>query len=611
MSTAPRVDKRFPSPFSVPTPPGAEGWESMYPPYLLFSEDNREWEDSVFWFADSLHRPEVEYPFDTIVHEAWNMSAGGFTTRVFTLPAANGVYNRILNGRLYTSTIPVTEEKEVQERVPTFTRRAGFYFEHWNDLFAKWRGKMDAVIDELKAIEVPTLPRVEEEAIVTQGLGFHTGHRLLKAYNDATNNVFLAYQYHFEMLLLGYGAYLNMFQFAQKAFPGISEQAVASMAAGADILFFRPDEELKKLARLALHLGLGDRVRADRQPEQIVEDFRHDPLGRRWVEQFDAVQDPWFYFSTGTGLYHHERSWIDDLTVPWAAMRGYMDRLERGEKIDRPLDAILERRDRLTKEYRDLLASDDDRATFDENVALARMVAPYVEDHNVYIEHRHHTVFWNKMREFGDGMAANGWLEERDDLFYLNRWELGQALYDMTMNWASDWSGPSRARHFKSLVSERKRIVEVLKNWLPEPALGPVPPEINEPFTIMLWGITPERVESWLESEDGGTKELRGVAGSPGVVEGTARVVLSVDQIPLVREGEIMVCPITAPSWGPVFDRIKATVSDLGGIMSHAAIVSREYGLPAVVGTVRGTKLIHTGDRIRVDGGTGVVEVLS
>ena len=63
MSTT--TDRRFPSPFSVATPEGAEGWEGMYPPYLLFSEENRDWEDSTFWFYDSLHRPEVEVPFNS------------------------------------------------------------------------------------------------------------------------------------------------------------------------------------------------------------------------------------------------------------------------------------------------------------------------------------------------------------------------------------------------------------------------------------------------------------------------------------------------------------------------------------------------------------------
>ena len=69
-------------------------------------------------------------------------------------------------------------------------------------------------------------------------------------------------------------------------------------------------------------------------------------------------------------------------------------------------------------------------------------------------------------------------------------------------------------------------------------------------------------------------------------------------------------CPITAPSWAPVFSLINGAVSDIGGIMSHAAIVSREYGLPAVVGTGFGTKQIHNGQQVRVDGNTGVVTVL-
>jgi pyruvate,water dikinase len=87
-------------------------------------------------------------------------------------------------------------------------------------------------------------------------------------------------------------------------------------------------------------------------------------------------------------------------------------------------------------------------------------------------------------------------------------------------------------------------------------------------------------------------------------------VVLAASELDTVKEGEILVCPITAPSWGPVFGKIRATVCDIGGIMSHAAIICREYGLPAVVGTGTGTKRIRTGDRIRVDANTGVVTIL-
>ena len=104
--------------------------------------------------------------------------------------------------------------------------------------------------------------------------------------------------------------------------------------------------------------------------------------------------------------------------------------------------------------------------------------------------------------------------------------------------------------------------------------------------------------------------ELRGIAASPGVAEGAARVITSVEQLDEVQAGEILVCPITAPSWAPVFARIGAAVSDIGGIMSHAAIVSREYGLPAVVGTGFGTKRIRTGQRVRVDGDNGTVAII-
>ena len=87
-------------------------------------------------------------------------------------------------------------------------------------------------------------------------------------------------------------------------------------------------------------------------------------------------------------------------------------------------------------------------------------------------------------------------------------------------------------------------------------------------------------------------------------------MLMSVNDIGALETGEILVCPVTAPSWGPVFGKIKAAVSDIGGMMSHAAIVAREYGMPAVVGTGTATQRIRTGDRLRVDGDQGIVTIL-
>jgi pyruvate,water dikinase len=87
-------------------------------------------------------------------------------------------------------------------------------------------------------------------------------------------------------------------------------------------------------------------------------------------------------------------------------------------------------------------------------------------------------------------------------------------------------------------------------------------------------------------------------------------VVVDVGELAGVRDGDVLVCPITSPAWAPIFPKLRAVVTDIGGVMSHAAIVCREYGLPAVVGTGSATAAIRTGQSIRVDGSTGVVTIL-
>ena len=128
----------------------------------------------------------------------------------------------------------------------------------------------------------------------------------------------------------------------------------------------------------------------------------------------------------------------------------------------------------------------------------------------------------------------------------------------------------------------------------------------------MLWGITRESLDAWLKAESGGdTNELKGFAASRGVVEGTARVVKSVDEIapPAARATSWSARSPTRPGRRSS-SKISAAVSDIGGSMSHAAIVAREYGLPAVVGTGTATRRIKDGQRIRVDGGRGIVTIL-
>jgi pyruvate,water dikinase len=102
---------------------------------------------------------------------------------------------------------------------------------------------------------------------------------------------------------------------------------------------------------------------------------------------------------------------------------------------------------------------------------------------------------------------------------------------------------------------------------------------------------------------------LIGLAVSAGSVEGRARVLLDVAQADL-EAGDILVTAYTDPSWSPMFVAIGGLVAEVGGQMTHGAVIAREYGLPAVVGVERATELIREGQRIRVDGTHGLVEVL-
>ena len=102
---------------------------------------------------------------------------------------------------------------------------------------------------------------------------------------------------------------------------------------------------------------------------------------------------------------------------------------------------------------------------------------------------------------------------------------------------------------------------------------------------------------------------LSGTAASAGVIEGTANVILKLSDADL-KDGEILVTTYTDPAWTPLFNASKALVTEVGGLMTHGSVVAREYGIPAVVGVDDAVKKIKTGDRIRVNGTEGYVEIL-
>jgi pyruvate, water dikinase len=144
--------------------------------------------------------------------------------------------------------------------------------------------------------------------------------------------------------------------------------------------------------------------------------------------------------------------------------------------------------------------------------------------------------------------------------------------------------------------------------------LGTIPDTVPDPIMIEVFGLSGHFLETLRGGPDGGSgaagAEIRGFPAAKGVAEGVARVITTVTDLHTVQPGEILVCGGTTTEWTPAFGVIAACVCDTGGSLTHAAIVSREYGIPCVVGTAVATTMIKTGDRVRVDGRAGTVRVL-
>ena len=606
--TTPAGPRGFPLPSSLKVIQGTERAQAAYPYFTQFGEAD----DNRFWFYNSMHFPEPMSAFDMVTAEAAYCALGASNTRVHSLPTTLGIDHRIINGRVYIGGNAVTDPAQIARRTEEFQKRAFYYYANWEKLYAHWREKMMKLIQDAQGLPKPELPEFEPLANVHAGRGVASNHYLLDTYQKTLEGYFRMWHHHFEFLLLGYGAYLTFFAFCKKAFPEITDQTIARMVAGMEAEIFRPDDELRRLARRAVDLHVDGVFQRQVPADDILRTLEQSgEPGRAWLEELETSRHPWFNINVGDGFYHYHRAWNDDLSMPFACLPEYIRRVKSGESLERPVERLRAERKELIEGYRDLLNTDEERAAYDQMITLAHRVFPYVEGHKFYCEHWYTNLFFNKIREFGALLAANGFFQTAEDVFHLTHYELELAIVDLMTSW-SNGSAPRGPGHWPAIVAERRAAIAIWSKSDTPPALGPVPDVIDDPAIVMLWGITRENLDAWLTAESGGgdSNELRGFAASSGVVEGPARVVKSVEEISRLQQGDILVCQITNPTWAPIFQMIVAAVSDIGGSMSHAAIVAREYGLPAVVGTGNATSRIKDGQRIRVDGGRGIVTIL-
>lgn len=608
-------ERRFMDPHEVPPIPGTEGWEEMYPYYYIFGKGNTErekYESSQLWFYDGVHYPFPMHPLDIIWDDMWHLTLSGFTSKVFCIPNSNGIDHRILNGYIYLSgTFPSKEEEA--RRLPLVQARTGHYYEKYEELYELWKTKMMAVIDEMKEIHFPSsLPTEAADSYVYEHKGYFEADEILRNYDRIIELSQRSWQIHMELDGLAYGAFVNFIYTMRDLFPGITDKAITQMTTGFTGDMFRPPAELQKLAKLALELEVADTIKAEDKWTDMATKLQQSDVGQKWLAAVEEVREPWFEMSIGGGWHHMDVAWNDHLDVPLAHIKNYILRLEKGEQIDKPVEEVEKEKQRVISEYRSLTTSEEDRKVFDERLKLAQLVAIFPEDHQFYIENWFHALFYRRAKELGQMFVSRGVLQDKEDIFYLDRFEIYPILYDVLASWAT--GVPAIAKYeLPSKIERRKQIYDKFKEWAPPPALGVAPEVVTEPNQIVLWGVTSEKIDLWLEAADikpEEVTELKGFAASAGVKEGTARVCMELEDIAKLREGDILVGRMTAASWAPAFNIIAGCVTDIGGTFCHAAIVAREYKMPAVVGVGNGTAIIKSGDKLRIDGDNGVVTIL-
>ena len=221
-------------------------------------------------------------------------------------------------------------------------------------------------------------------------------------------------------------------------------------------------------------------------------------------------------------------------------------------------------------------------------------MAPLTPDHHFYIDQGANAHVRLVLLAVGTKLVDTGRLDTPDDVLFLRYNELRMLI------------GSPDALDARSLIAQRRAERDAARKIHPRDWVGTVTPsQLAFPY-LVNWGY-PERFHRQQGDDE---RRIEGIAGSPGTVEGTARVVMTTDEFDQVRDGDILVCQMTNPAWVVLFTKIAGLVTDTGGTTSHPAVLSREFGIPAVIGTSIATKRIRTGDRIRVDGSTGVVEIL-
>src|SRR5207247_2001672 len=286
-------------------------------------------------------------------------------------------------------------------------------------------------------------------------------------------------------------------------------------------------------------------------------------------------------------------------SVAWAADPTLLIRVIAQRLLVSPDDpevrrsGLRRRADQLAAQARAALADHpEDLARFDEVLATACATGPLTEEHNYWLDRRNHANVGRAARTFGARLVRDGTLSDSEQIFLLYIAETRDAL--------------RRPRDLGGLILAREAEQAQWKLLEPPETIG----QENAAQTAgakagPLWDLL------YRAEQDDLSRALRGAPASAGVARGPARLVRNLEEFAKFQRGDVLVCQSSNVSWIPLFTSAAAVVTEVGGPLSHAAVVAREFGIPAVVGTSVALSTLVDGEPREVDGSAVLVPGLA
>ena len=534
-------------------------------------------DETLFWQHDAMHFPDPLAPMESAMLERTLGQGFGYGAAAYNAPIER-VEVRTVDGYQYQSMVPMTGTPEEMAAQGALAEAAV------RDVL----GNLDSLWQDT------VLPEVREHLGFWESFALEGATRAAFAEHveQTWAHLLRLWELHFVVVL---PSYLAMSEF-DELYRGLFEDAGPldsyRLLEGRANLTVEVGQALWELSRAALASDEVSEILLTVPAAEVPAALERSEDGlrfladlHRYLDVYGRRADKWTLLAP---------SWTEDPTPVIESLRDFVGRLDSEAPAVTTQSAaaaaqraIDEARERL-RDYPAAIVGQ-----FEAMLAAAQAALVISEDHNFYIDNMSIHHLRAVLLEAGRRLVADGSIMAAEDVFMLDPEELAHALVNpgVELRW---------------LVAGRYAEIERQRALTPPPVLGAIPtqPPPDDPFTRLAMKF------NGVPQAPAAPGELRGSPGSAGTVRGRARVIRSIAEAGRLEPGDILVAETTAPPWTPLFAIVGAVVTDTGGVLSHCAVVAREYGIPAVVGTGMASAVISDGQMLEIDGDAGIVRIV-